>query len=112
MFRWRVSDGRVSVYGELAEDIVSAAVSETSDLFRDAMRPFNEANVRREQQAELERNRITDLQQQLLERAHVIANDTERIQQLEHVCRLMVKTLRNYPEHAWIVEEFEKVVGE
>lgn len=55
---------------------------------------------------------ITDLQQQLLQRAHVIANDTESIRQLEHVCRLMAKTLRNYPEHAWIVEEFEKVVGE
>ena len=59
-----------------------------------------------------ENEHITDLQQQLLERAHVIARDTERIRQLEHVCRLMAKTLRNYPEHAWIVEEFEKVVGE
>ena len=48
MFRWRVSDGRVSAYGELADDIVSAAVSETSNLLRDAMRPFNEAKVRRD----------------------------------------------------------------
>lgn len=57
-----------------------------------------------------ENEHVTDLQQQLLQRAHTIAKDTERIRQLEHVCRLMAKTLRNYPEHAWIVEEFEKVV--
>ena len=56
-----------------------------------------------------ENEQLTSLQQQLLQRAHVIARDTERIQQLEHLCRLMAKALRNYPEHAWIVEEFERM---